>query len=86
MPAPAWKARFVSKSNSYKACIGSQEAKQKSEELTQRVIKSQLGLAVDLSVLIFGRGLRSMALRWQFLRSLNHGVLVIGFAHLEFPC
>ena len=34
--APTWKAGFVSKSDSYKAWIGAEEAEQTGEELTQR--------------------------------------------------
>ena len=39
VPDPAWRAGFVSKSNSYKAWIDSGEAKQTKEASSQRIIE-----------------------------------------------
>ena len=42
LPDPAWKAGFVSKSDSYKAWIGTEEAKQTTQASRQWQIKFQL--------------------------------------------
>ena len=41
-PDSVWTAGFVSKSNSYKAWIGSEEAKQTKEASSQRIIEFQV--------------------------------------------